>query len=79
MVRYTMTQIGNKINFLPENMNIPVRRREMTHSNTAWLLRNLLVNNSEHSEIKQVMAKLRNLRQKQVFDFNDPTPEKGKI
>ena len=60
-----------KIDFIPEDMNIPEMRRELTHSNTAWLLRNILVNNKEHPKIDKVVAQLKTLRQKQLFNFND--------
>ena len=51
-----------KIDFIPKDMNIPVMRRELTHSNTAWLLRNILVNNKEHPKIDEVVAQLKTLR-----------------
>jgi hypothetical protein len=50
---------------VPEDMSVPKRRlEECSLSNLGWLCRNLGINNNDHPEIKQTLAKLNTLRMK---------------
>ena len=51
-------------NLVPDDMQVPSKRLEFSFGNLSWLCRNLQINNRQHSEIKQTMAKLNMLRQK---------------
>ena len=45
---------------IPLDMDVPAMRRDVTNrSNVAWLLRNLAVRNSEHSQFKSVIETLK--------------------
>ncbi len=50
---------------VPADMTVPkVRLEECSPSNLGWLCRNLQINNGNHPEIKQTLAKLNTLRLK---------------
>tara|TARA_B100001245_G_scaffold81654_1_gene58613 strand:+ start:14574 stop:14822 length:249 start_codon:yes stop_codon:yes gene_type:complete len=51
------------ISLVPDDMQVPMKRLEMSFGNLSWLCRNLQINNSKHPDIKQTMAKLNMLRQ----------------
>jgi len=45
---------------IPLDMDVPAMRRDVTNrSNVAWLLRNLAVRNSEHSQFNSVIETLK--------------------
>ncbi len=53
---------------VPSDMDVPKTRLEKcTPNNLGWLCRNLGINNNDHPEIKQTLAKLNSLRMK--FEF----------
>ena len=49
---------------IPNSMKVPPKRMEFSMQNLSWLCRNLQINNRQHPEIKQTMAKLNTLRMK---------------
>ncbi|SUZ79956.1 uncharacterized protein METZ01_LOCUS32810 [marine metagenome] len=53
---------------IPEDMEVPRLRLNFSTSNLSWLCRNLQINNKQHPEIKQTMAKLNTLRMKLLFN-----------
>ena len=53
---------------IPEDMDVPRLRLNFSTSNLSWLCRNLQINNKQHPEIKQTMAKLNTLRMKLLFN-----------
>ena len=56
---------------IPSNMVVPPKRLEMSMQNLSWLCRNLQINNRQHPEIKQTMAKLNTLRMKILLGKKD--------
>ena len=49
---------------VPSDMKVPPLRLETSLQNITWLCRNLMVQNKNHPEAKQTMAKLVMLRNK---------------
>ena len=49
---------------VPSDMKVPPLRLETSLQNVTWLCRNLMVQNKNHPEAKQTMAKLVMLRNK---------------
>ena len=49
---------------VPSDMKVPPLRLETSWVNLTWLCRNLMVQNKNHPEAKQTMAKLVMLRNK---------------
>ena len=60
-------EILGKVNLkelVPSDMKVPPLRLEMSWVNINWLCRNLMVQNKNHPEAKQTLAKLNMLRNK---------------
>ena len=56
---------------IPNNMVVPKLRMQFSMQNLSWLCRNLQINNRQHPEIKQTMAKLNTLRMKILLGKKD--------
>ena len=55
---------------VPKDMVVPKLRMQFSMQNLSWLCRNLQINNKQHPEIKQTMAKLNTLRMKILLKGN---------
>lgn len=53
--------MDDNFDFLPEDMNIPVRRRQCSGDNLRWLARNLWINNQQHPQIQETLQALKKL------------------
>ena len=56
---------------IPNSMVVPKLRMQFSMQNLSWLCRNLQINNRQHPEIKQTMAKLNTLRMKILLGKKD--------
>ena len=56
---------------VPSDMKVPAKRLELSFSNLSWLCRNLMIENKQHPEIKQTIAKLNTMRMKILLKGND--------
>ena len=54
----------NLKDLVPSDMKVPPLRLETSLQNVTWLCRNLMVQNKNHPEAKQTMAKLVMIRNK---------------
>jgi len=47
---------------LPEDMDIPEHRRQLSNENLRWLLRNLAIRNSNHPKFEEVISNLKSIQ-----------------
>jgi len=47
---------------IPEDMDVPKQRRQLSDKNVAWLLRNLAVRNSQHPQFQETIETLKDIQ-----------------